>query len=262
MNRGLDRTTPPMPAATTQRWLGVWAHPDDEAYLSAGVMDRIVSAGGQVTLVALSDGEAGFPADDARPEAVRRAQRRDELRAAMAAIGVHDLRFLGLSDGAVAQAPAELVTAQLVEIMDAVQPDVVATFGPDGITGHPDHVACWELTTRAWSDAEVGQLWYAAKTTVWLDTWRDLHDRFGMWMTEEPTGVPEALVEFVVDLAGEQLDRKRAVLAGHRSQTEPVAAAIGEDAYRRWIAQETFRRPNPDELAHFRRGALVTGGVA
>jgi LmbE family N-acetylglucosaminyl deacetylase len=247
-----DRCTVYRPAPSPRRWLGVWAHPDDESYLSAGAMDCIVRNGGHVTVVALSDGEAGFPADDPRPAAHRRRQRRAELRTAMAEIGVRDVRFLGLADGAVADAlvdeRADIVLAGLTEIIREVRPDIVATFGPDGVTGHPDHVACWQLATRAWSEAPQGELWYAAKTVSWLDTWRDLHDRFGMWMTEEPTGVDDGDVEAVLRLDGTDLDRKRRVLAGHHSQTTIVAEAIGEASYRRWIAEETFRRPLAVEL--------------
>ena len=249
-----DRCTVYRPTPSPRRWLGVWAHPDDEAYLSAGAMDHIIGSGGKVTVVALSDGEAGFPAEDRRPIAQRRQHRRRELHTAMSTIGVHDVRFLGLADGDVGSADDSTV-ALLAEIIDDMKPDIVATFGPDGITGHPDHVACWELTTRAWRQAGRGELWYAAKTTSWLDDWRSLHDRFGMWMTEEPTGVAETDTGLTIDLTGEQLDRKRAVLAGHRSQTSAVAEAIGEASYRAWISQETFRLPTSAELRSAECGA-------
>lgn len=39
-----------------------------------------------------------------------------------------------------------------------------------------------------------------------------------------------------------RLERKRAVLAAHASQSTGVAAAMGEPTYCRWIAQEAFRR--------------------
>ncbi len=248
-----------------RRVLGIWAHPDDEAYLSAGLMDRIVRSGGHVTVVALSDGEAGFPADDARSIGVRRTLRRTELRAAMAEIGVADVRFLGLPDGGVDDADRAATTRSLAEIVAEIRPDVTVTFGPDGITGHVDHVACSALATAAWQCEPCGQLWYAAKTESWLDEWRDLHDRLGLWMTEEPTGVSDRGIQSSVRLNDAETDRKRAVLGAHASQTAGVVAAFGEDAYRRWIAEETFRLPTAVELADASAGdrrVLTGSGVS
>lgn len=231
-----------------RRLLGVWSHPDDEAYLAAGLMARTVDAGGTVTLVVLTDGEAGFPDDDPRSTGDRAAHRRHEMRLAMAEIGVFDLRFLGHGDGNLANLPAQTLCAEIESAICDVRPDVITTFGPDGITGHEDHVAAYELTTAAWLHSPIGQLWYAAKTDGWLSDWRELHDSFGVWMTEEPTGVSADEIEFVIDLDGVELDRKRAVLARHASQTEGLAEAFGEAAYMRWIAQETFRLPSHVEL--------------
>ena len=240
---------PDEPRPTPRKLLGIWAHPDDEAYLTAGLMDRVVRTGGDVTLVALTDGEAGFDPDDPRPVEVRRRLRRDELRTATAAVGVHDVRHLGLPDGGVALADRTTVADALTSVIDEVAPDVVVTFGPDGITGHGDHVACSDLATMAWLAYPSGELWYATKTTAWLDEWRDLHDTYGVWMTEEPPGADPTRLARHLDLTGRDLDRKRAALAGHASQTAGLADALGESAYRRWIAQESFRWAEPIELA-------------
>ena len=240
------------------RLLGIWAHPDDEAYLSAGLMARTTTDGGHVTIVAITDGEAGFPADDPRPPEQRAEQRRRELRAAMALIGVHDVRFLGVADGAVAAAPADVLVEQIGDVIREVVPHAIVTFGPDGITGHPDHVANSELVTRAWLNTRIGELWYAAKTSEWLAEWRGLHDEFGVWMTREPTGVREEDVETIIDLDDDGVANKRAVLAEHRSQTDSLAAAFGETRYRRWIRQETFRRPSNAELSRHR---VLVGSV-
>ena len=177
------------------RLLGVWAHPDDESYLSAGLMAQTAASGGHVTVMTLTDGEQGFPDDDPWPANLRSVERRSELRSAMQTAGVHDIRTLGLPDGQVAEAPAHAVVAQIAAVIADVRPDVVVTFGPDGITGHDDHVANCRLATAAWMQAGMGELWYAAKTEAWLDRWRDRHDAFGIWMTEEPTGVAEEDIE-------------------------------------------------------------------
>ena len=59
--------------------LGIWAHPDDEAWLSAGLMMQAIAAGHRVTCVTATKGEAGFPADDPRSVAERMAIRESEL---------------------------------------------------------------------------------------------------------------------------------------------------------------------------------------
>ena len=69
------RATPPKP----RRLLGIWPHPDDEAYLSAGLMGRTTDAGGHVTVLTLTRGTKGTsdPADYDQPQF---GARRDTLR--------------------------------------------------------------------------------------------------------------------------------------------------------------------------------------
>lgn len=229
--------------------LGVWAHPDDEAYLSAALMARTVKEGGRVTLVTLTDGEAGFPDDDPRPTHERARQRRNELTSAMARIGVTDVRFVGLPDGSLAEHGGEPLVETIAAVMCAIVPDVVVTFGPDGITGHDDHVHNSWAVTRAWTDVGIGDLWYATKTQNWLDRWRQVHDEFGVFMAGEPKGIDPGAAVMLLEPSGPALDRKRAVLGEHQSQTTLIASALGEDSYRSWIRQEAFRRPSPADLA-------------
>jgi LmbE family N-acetylglucosaminyl deacetylase len=230
------------------RLLGVWAHPDDEAYLSAGLMAEVIAAGGEVTVPALTNGELGFADDDPRTLDGRSFLRRAEIREAMATIGVTDIRFVGAPDGFLDRLDTGMVADAIRLVMEEVRPDLTVTFGPDGITGHLDHVACGLAATAAWLAAGIGELRYAAKTTGWLDEWRSFHDEVGIWMTDEPTGVDSADLEFVVRLGGAALDDKREVLAHHASQTEMLAGLMGEADYRHWISEEAFRRPTTAEL--------------
>src|SRR5262245_47334102 len=80
------------PASTQSKsmtLLGVWAHPDDEAYLSAALMNRVVNSGGRVVLVTATRGELGGDTDDRQAFA---AMRERELRNALAILGVTDVR--------------------------------------------------------------------------------------------------------------------------------------------------------------------------
>lgn len=69
--------------------LGIWAHPDDEAYLSAALMAEARDAGQRVIVVTATDGELGGDgpvADWRRREAVE----------SLAAVGVTDHRLAAL----------------------------------------------------------------------------------------------------------------------------------------------------------------------
>jgi LmbE family N-acetylglucosaminyl deacetylase len=238
----------PVPARP-ERLLGIWAHPDDEAYLSAGLMADVVARGGHVTVVVMTDGEQGFAADDPRTLDERSRLRRTEMHEAMAVIGVDDVRFLSVPDGFVARVDTDLLVTALIEVMAEVRPDLTITFGPDGITGHDDHIAAGHAATAAWMDHGGGGLLYGIHAAGFLDEWRVVHDGLGIWMNGEPEGCAAAELELVVDLDGEALVRKRAVLACHGSQTAGLAAVMGERQYRSWIAREFFRRPRAIELS-------------
>ena len=230
------------------RLLGVWAHPDDEAYLSATLMDRTIAAGGDVTCVTATLGERGFADDDPRPLDERARLRAGELRSALAAVGVSDSRVLGLADGGAGEWPMEALVARMVAVIEEVRPDVVVTFGPDGVTGHPDHVAIGRATTEAWRRIGIGRLLYPAITEDHLARFRSVHRTIGLYGNGF-VPVPDVMVVEAIQAGGRELDRKRAALAAHGSQTDSLAAAIGESTYRRWIADERFRLASDRDFA-------------
>jgi len=138
--------------------LGVWGHPDDEAYLSAGLMMRALANGHRVVCVTATRGEAGFPADDPSSIDERQAVREAELAACLGVLGVTEHRWLGYGDGRCADVPDEEAVAVLAEVMAEVRPDAVLTFGPDGGTGHPDHVAACRWSTLAFERVALPRL--------------------------------------------------------------------------------------------------------
>src|SRR6476659_3690560 len=85
--------------------LGVWGHPDDEAYLAAGLMVAAGAAGRRVVCVTATQGEAGFPADDPRPVEERKLLRQQELAASLGVLGVTEHSWLGYADGRCAEVP-------------------------------------------------------------------------------------------------------------------------------------------------------------
>jgi Predicted branched-chain amino acid permease (azaleucine resistance) len=213
-------------------------------------MARVIDAGGEVTVVAATNGENGTSDRLLYGSARFGALRQLELRASLAELGVTDARFLGVPDGGCAAADDATAVQALVDIIASVQPDTIVTFGPDGITGHPDHTTVSRWVTEAWRATRTAELHYAAMTDDHVSEHAELHAALGLF-TEFGNGGPvsvgrsELSLECTLDDA--ELVRKRRALARHRTQTESLAAQIGEDTFRTWWRNETFRSPTPAE---------------
>ena len=83
-------------------------HPDDETIGAWGLMARLRGRGAAVRVLVVTDGAASHPGSARWPRARLVRERRRETRRAMRAIGIGagDVAFLGLPDGASADAAA------------------------------------------------------------------------------------------------------------------------------------------------------------
>ena len=155
----------------TRRALFVHAHPDDETINNGVTMARYVAEGTQVTLLTCTLGEEGevlVPELEllAAAEADQLGGYRiGELRAAMAALGVTDIRFLGgpgrYRDSGMMGTPAnehprafwnadlDEAVAHAVAVVREVRPQVVVTYDENGGYGHPDHIQAHRVAMGA-----------------------------------------------------------------------------------------------------------------
>jgi LmbE family N-acetylglucosaminyl deacetylase len=225
---------------TGRTLLGVWAHPDDEAYLSAGLMLEHTARGDRVVVVTATLGEHGTADPRRWPPARFAARRQSELRKSLAGLGVHELHLLGFEDG---DCHDRNGTATIARHITEIRPDVIVTFGPDGMTGHPDHRAVSQWTTDAWTATSTGgELSYATVTADFHEQWAHVNDQIGLWSDQTvPPNTPHHELCHQIALSDDQLDKKHAALKTHRSQTAPLTNAIGHRAFRDWWATETFR---------------------
>lgn len=153
----------------------VAAHPDDETLGLGATAATVVEAGGQVLVVAVSDGGAGgrsgTEADYVRLKATRRA----ELRAACRRLQVPDPIFLGLPDGDL-DSHEEALTVRLVQLLSRTEAPVwcAATWRGDG---HPDHEAVGRAAANAASAAGATLLEYP----LWMWHWGRPEDKTIPW---------------------------------------------------------------------------------
>jgi len=222
--------------------LGIWAHPDDEAYCSSGLMAQVRDRGGRVVVVTATRGELGTDDPVAWPPERLAAVRELELRESLAQVGVAEHRWLGHRDGELDRIDVEAGAAQLLAIIEDVRPTVIVTFGPEGMTGHADHRAVSAWTTLAWRAAgQQADLWYATLTPEFHHTWAGLNDEVGLWAggSAPPVTDPSEL-SAEVRLSGRRLDRKHRALRAHASQTRALEELVGPRRYRDWWSTESF----------------------
>ncbi len=227
--------------------LGVWAHPDDEAFLSAGLMAEFRKRGDRVVMITATLGEHGTDDPALWPPDVLAELREVELRNALRAVGVSELRLLGFEDGTLDSYDTadgcDLLTAHIRDI----EPDLIVTFGPEGMTGHPDHKAISRWTTDAWMESGYeSELWYATLTPSFHRRWGGLNEEAGLWSEQARPPCTE-LDELVrtSSLLDDILDQKIAALEAHESQTRPLINLVGRPIFREWWRMESFRRAEP-----------------
>ena len=231
--------------------LGVWAHPDDEAYLTAGLMAEFRGRGDRVVVITATLGERGTSDPVSWPPERLAVLREHELRTSLAAVGVDELHLLGYMDG---ECTWNDGTDRIAELMADIAPDLLVPFGPAGRTGHPDHRAVSAWPTDAWRVARPhADLWYATLGSDYYAQWGALSDHVGLWAEQpSPPCTSDHDLAARVTLDNELLDRKLAALQAHASQTTGLIEAVGLGTYREWWRTEYFVAA---ELATTRRAA-------
>jgi N-acetyl-1-D-myo-inositol-2-amino-2-deoxy-alpha-D-glucopyranoside deacetylase len=246
---------------SSRRLLLVHAHPDDETINNGATMARYVAEGAEVTLLTCTLGEEG---EIMVPELAQLAAdqadqlggyRISELRAAMAALGVTDSRFLGgagrYRDSGMMGTPAnqhprafwnadvaEAVAAAVAVVRD-VRPQVVVTYDENGGYGHPDHIQAHRVAMGAVAAAadphyrpELGPVWNVARV-YWCCVPRSVLQRGIEALSaagdtpfegvpdaaQLPFAVPDEDVAAAVD-GGDSVDRKYAALRCYPTQIQ------------------------------------------
>jgi LmbE family N-acetylglucosaminyl deacetylase len=224
--------------------LGVWAHPDDETYLSAGIMAQAAADGERVVCVTATRGEMGSWDEERWPSATLGQVRELELLRSLEVLGVREHHWLDYRDGACGEADAEEATGKVAAILREVRPRTVLTFGPDGMTDHPDHKAVSAWTTEAFRrEAPAGaRLYHAVMTPEWAREFVPRMNRFNVFMGPDVPPVVER-GELAIDfpLPPELVERKMRAIEAHVSQVEGMLDAFGQDFFREAHRAEFFR---------------------
>ena len=256
--------------------VAIFAHPDDET-LIGGTLAAYADRGTPVTVVCATRGEVGeiAPGTGATPETLGQ-HREQELRAAMAILGVHDVRFLDFHDSGMKGTPENedprslnkadpaRVIEPLVGILRERRPHAVVTWDESGGYGHPDHIAIHFHATAAYHAAAdsaqfpsagppwvAGGLYYAV---IPVDEFMDvMQEAAKRGVQTEPPGdaqefeeLPRVAPNCIIDISA-QYERKQRALEEHRTQLgswDPFNA-LPDDLRLRLFGREYYHRAEP-----------------
>ena len=164
------------------------AHPGDETFGFGGAIAQSASSGAYVVVVCATRGRfdprllekppapGGRNRHYSNPVVWRNLDtvREDEMRRSVALLGVNVLRMLDYAEESLPSVDRAELIGRLVEPIRMHRPEIILTFGADGVTGDADHVAVSEAAHEAFrlsgeplayeDDIEEDQVaWRAAK---------------------------------------------------------------------------------------------------
>lgn len=244
----------------------VVAHPGDEAFGFGGAIANAAATGAYVVVVCVTRGwfdarlTVGSPLPggknrDAKTDAITWRNidtvREDELRRSVALLGVRVVRMLDYAEGDLDREDFDNLVGRIVEPIRMHRPEVILSFGPDGVTGDSDHMVISRAVRAAYDraaeplayedDLEEDQVaWRAAKLyelVVPPSALTALGDRL-------PVGEYGSGFEATVALElGELAQLKLAAIRRHVSQTgsDGPFHDWGSDQRDAWLGTEHYR---------------------
>lgn len=190
--------------------VAVLAHPDDESFACAGALAVAHAAGETTRLLVATRGEAGTP--DGLPDPAFGDTREAELICAARAIGLDEVSLLdGYPDGGIADQPFDVLVDEIAAWLADRRPSAIITFGPHGVTGHPDHIVIGNATR--WAVERLAESGIAPNAVYVISP---IFDPGGNLYDLSPE---EQAATHRIEITG-VADRKLAALECHASQTD------------------------------------------
>lgn len=223
--------------------LGVWAHPDDEAYLTAGIMARAVRNGSRVVCATATRGEGGSMDEERWPPEKMGEVRTRELERSLEILGVQEHRWFDMLDQDMDTGLPDEGLERVRDLVADIQPDTILTFGPDGMTGHAAHQDVSRWATQALRDAGKpgSRVLYATVTPEWAAEFLPVWEPFDVFRPGTPPITPREELAVYYELPEEILALKVDAINAHVSQVEAIVEAVGADVWWKDMATEMFR---------------------
>jgi LmbE family N-acetylglucosaminyl deacetylase len=127
--------------------LAVFAHPEDESFGPAGTLAKYAGEGVDVSLVTATRSSTAVEFSD--ETGVRARDRLCSCRAS----GIRRACLFDYHPGELSQVAPEIIEERLVRLIREVRPQVIVTFGPEGLAGDSDNRIINAAATAAFHSA-------------------------------------------------------------------------------------------------------------
>ncbi len=227
-----------------RRIVVVTAHPDDEMGFGS-VLTHYARSGATVRLLCLTLGQKGFRSHTGIDDGDELARVRErELRDSSRILGLEPPIVLEFVDQELLGPAQERVRRRVKEELTGLRPDVVVTFGPDGVTGHVDHraVSCFVTEILQATPAPGPSLFYFALS---LEHVAAVERRTGRTLL----GVAEPYLNTRIRVPDEDVQRAVQAIGVYRSQFAPDAMERLQAGFRTTSREVWFRRVLPGPRA-------------
>lgn len=116
--------------------------------MAAGTIYQNTKKGGQTVILCATDGERGTAhIQQALSSRQLKTLRRKELQSSAAFLGVKKVLYVHTPDGEV-RSQRSTIFQRVRQLAQAFKPDLIMSFGANGMTGHQDHIAISRIALR------------------------------------------------------------------------------------------------------------------
>lgn len=200
-----------MAANSIQKIVGIFAHPDDEAFGPGGTLAKFAQSN-EVYLICATSGETATGEIDGKLG----EERQEEIRKSCAVLGIKDIFFLEYVDGALCNNRYHEIAEKVQGILKKVQPDILITFEPHGVSGHIDHIVMSMITQFVFP-----KIPSAKKLMMYCNTYERsllMHNNYFIYY---PYGYKDSEIDEVVDVS-DVWETKVKAMYQHKSQIQDI----------------------------------------
>jgi len=217
--------------------LAIFAHPDDESFRAGGTLAILAEKGVRVNILTMTRGQAGSCGN---PPVCSQEDlpmvREVELNCACKALDIQPPVIWDYEDGKLSQANENIMRQRIIDLIKKLQPEILLTWPPDGLSGHPDHIAVSRWATKAFekisqkSTNGPHSLYYMAMPTSIAKNFKKMNLR----------SIPDDEISIVIDIIPVWEKKMKAIRCHQTQVSESPILDQSDEIQRQFLGTEYF----------------------